>query len=195
MRHILLVIIFLLSTNMFTQNNRRFSGIGLASGNKSFYGDNFLAKTYFNSLMVSIDLRGEIYAKFGAGVTFRNSNAKLKTNQYVGNSINGNIKEWSFYITYNQQISKKWLFVPKLGIATFQLRNQFSKSLSYSYYTNGTTYFVAPEIHYLIHENISLFSNVDYGFIDFSRVDASSSLTNYKSSTQLNIEFGIKFWL
>ena len=70
----------------------------------------------------------------------------------------------------------------------------FSK-IKWYYYTNGTTYFVAPEIHYLIHENISLFSNVDYGFINLSRVNASSSLTNYKSSTQLNIEFGIKFWL
>ena len=195
MRHILFVIIFFLSTNMFSQNDRTFLGGGLASGNKSFIGDNFLTKTYSNSLVVSINISGEIYAKFGAGVTFRNSNAKLKTNQYVGNSINGNIKEWSFYTTYNHQISKKWLFVPKLGIATFQLRNQFSKSLSYSYYTNGTTYFVAPEIHYLIHENISLFSNVDYGFINLSRVHSSSSLTNYKSSTQLNIEFGIKFWL
>lgn len=107
MRHILLVIIFFLSTNMFTQNDRKFSGIGLASGYKSFYGDNFLTKTYSNSLVVSINISGEIYAKFGAGVTFRNSNAKLKTNQYVGNNINGNIKEWSFYTTCNHQINKK----------------------------------------------------------------------------------------
>jgi hypothetical protein len=172
---------------------------GISSGNKIFIDNNFLAKSYTNNPPFCIDLRFYVHNNFGGGVYYRRNTAALKTKQYVGNSTHAVFKDWGFYACYFMQLEKKWLFIPKIGIATLNLKNQLHNDFDdskYDYSTNGTTYFIAPEIHYFFHNNISVFSSLEYGFIDLSDVKASSALdTSYKSSVQLIMEAGVRFWL
>jgi hypothetical protein len=198
-----LVLSFLfLSCFMYSQNTEshfdKLVSFEFSMGFKSYLGNNFIAKTYNNSFPVATGSSVNIYRKLGVGFYFKKNSASLETTQYVGNSAKGTFIEWGFYACYYAQLNKKWLFIPKIGIATFNLKNElypYLYSSKKTYYTTGTTYFIAPEINYFLHNNISLFSSIGYGIIDLSKVKASSSLdTNYTSSNQLDLEVGLRFW-
>lgn len=181
-----------------TKESKKVFSFGLSTGYKTFLGNNFLAKTYTNNLPLCIDARFNIYKSFGLGVYYSFNSASLKTTEYVGNSVEANFKEWGFYVAYFMPITKKILFVPRIGIGTFSMKNKLNDETfnsGFDYYTTGTTYFIAPEIDYFLTPDISLLLNLEYGYIALPNVKASDALgTNYDSSSELFIGVGINFW-
>jgi hypothetical protein len=122
-----LVLSFLfLSSFIHSQNTKthfdKLVSFGFSIGFKTYMGNNFIAKTYNDSYSVATGSSVNIYKNFGAGFYFKKNSASLETTQYVGNSAKGTFLEWGFYACYYTQLNKKWLFVPKIGIATFNLK-------------------------------------------------------------------------
>lgn len=179
--------------------SKKLFSFGISTGYKTFLGDNFLAETYKNELPLCIDARFNIYKNFGAGLYYSFNNASVETTKFVGNSNEGSFKEWGFYTAYFIPINSKFTFVPRIGIATFSMKNKLRDAYfngSYDYYTEGTTYFIAPELHYFVTPAISLLLNVEYGYISLPNVSASSALnTNYSSASELFLGIGVNVWL
>lgn len=179
--------------------SKKVFSLGLSTGYKFFLGDNFLAETYKNKAPFYIDARLNLKKNIGFGIYYSFNNADVKTTKFVGNSTEGNFKEWGFYGAYFLKINNDITLVPRIGVSTFLLRNKLrdeSINGSYDYYTEGTTYFIAPEINYFIVPELSLFLNVQYNYISMPDVRASNILgTNYNSSNELFFGFGLNVWL
>ena len=211
MKHVSLITLLLFAVFSFGQEHtetqkeevkpesKKVFSLGFSTGYKFFLGDNFLAETYKNKLPLYIDARLNLKKNIGFGVYYSYNNATIKTTKFVGDSAEGNFKEWGFYGAYFLKINNEITIVPRIGISTFLLKNKLrdeSINRSYDYYTEGTTYFIAPEINYFFAPEISLFLNVQYNYISMPDVRASSiSGTNYNSSNELFLGFGLNVWL
>ena len=197
-----LIILFVFLTNpIFAQKRpmetKKLSSFGILLGSKTFYGDNFLTKTYSNRVSFNYDFNKIIYQNFGAGVFYRSTQAKLTTTEFVGNSTFAKITEYGFYINYLKEVGLRWHVLPKIGVSHFALRNRIISTFDnekYNYFTYGQTFYFSPEIHYLLNKDLRLCANAEYGFINLSSVKGNNMATgtNYNSADQLNLGIGIK---
>ncbi|TAH03878.1 MAG: hypothetical protein EAZ15_01625 [Sphingobacteriales bacterium] len=190
----------LCTTVCFAQNskiaNDEQSSFGIFTSYRTFVGDNFLAKSYNNYPTFGMQFSLNVYKKFNVGAFYRYNQAKIISTQYVGNTQNSSVSDFGVFLSYSKKLSNKWLFIPKIGIGGFNLKNQIIDNRSYErfrYYTFGSVFFIAPEINYFINKDLIAFTVVDYGFVDFTGITASKAAgTNYNAANQLNFALGIK---
>jgi hypothetical protein len=202
MKKVFFIFIVLICSVSYSQNDtynfNHHGSFAIATGYKTFFGNNFLARTYLNNPVIAFDFNCKIYKDYGAGLFFSKHSASIKTTQYIGNSVSGDFLNWGFYVCYYKQINQKWGVVPKVGIATFRLINKLYdgySNYSYPYYTSGSSYFVAPEINYFVNKSISCFVKPEYDYIDLTDLRASSSLdTDYNTAHQFEVQVGIRLW-
>lgn len=175
-------------------DDSRFS-IGLLSGYTSFFGNNFLAKTYSNKPLVGIDSRMVLKNNFGLGGQIKFNSSNVNTTEFVGNSVVARFREFGLYGCYNYFLDDKFAQTTKAGFNNFQLKNTLEQTKGIDYYTNGTSYFVASEFHYFLDDGISVMCTLEYSYIDLEDIQASKSLgTNYQAANRIGIELGIRFW-
>lgn len=170
---------------------------GPTVGHPVFAGNNFLNHSYTHRPSISLELGVNIYRNFGLSASVRYHGAGLQTTQYVGNSKRGGITEGGIFAFYLIPISDHWHFVPKVGVATFHLTNRMASdhSENYRYTSEGEIYLLRPEMHYFFNQRISLFSSLEYGYVDLSRIQVTRELRHlYRASHQFHLSVGVRLW-
>jgi hypothetical protein len=182
-------------------SNQRFFSLGLSSGYGNYPGNNFIAKTYNPNTPFRVDMQFNVYKNVGFGIYYKHSESTLKTTEYVGNSIHGKFGSFGFYLCYYWNVEKKWLINPKVGVGTFQVKNQLAQddpydSSTYTYKTRGGVYTISTDINYFVFKWMSLFANLAYNYIDLGGINASTANgTSYVASNEFDMLVGLKVWL
>ncbi|MGK6352000.1 hypothetical protein [Parapedobacter sp. DT-150] len=176
----------------------KFMYLGPTVGYPWFGGDNFLRHTYRHQPSIAFELGFNIYRRFGLGTYARYHRGTVQTTEYVGNSIGGDIKEAGILALYLVPINEKWLFIPKIGIGSFWLTNRLESSSSedYRYTSEGKLYSVRPTMNYFFNDRISIFSAVEYGYVDLSRIRVTREMRHvYQGSHQFHLSAGVRLWI
>ena len=202
----ILCLIFVLITWNATYSQKPFNtykgsfAIGMSTGFSSFQGNNFIAKSYNSNNPSTIDLQFQLYKNYGFGCQYQHSYSSLKSTEYVGNSSVGKFGRAGVYASYYSKLGNKLLIVPKLGIGYIRLRNFLDNSANvnngtYDYKTWGDYYSVSTDLNYFVTKGLSLFTNLDYSYLNFDGVHASTANgISYNSCNNFGIQLGVKFW-
>ncbi len=175
------------------------ASFGISTGSVSLIGNNFIAKTYDSKTPFKLDVNVNIVHNLGLGIDFGQWNGNIKTTDYVGNSTNGKFTNWGYYLHYYYQPSDKWIFVPKIGLGNFWVKNtldnveNIDKSDHY-YLSKGNSIFLAPEVNYLPIKNLAIFAHLQYQSTKMKVNGAAQTGTNYNNSKLLSIDIGIRLW-
>lgn len=204
MRIFSVIIILFISSSICSQkpfNTYKGSlAIGLSSGFGFYDGNNFIAKSYRSNNPVTFDLQFHLYKNYGFGCLYQHSESSLKSNEYVGNSSFGKFGRMGAYGCYYGKGGNKFLIVPKLGAGYLRLRNILDNSISlnngsYDYKTWGSYYSISSDVDYFVTKELSVFVNVEYSYLDFNGVHASTANgVSYNSSNFYGVQLGVKFW-
>ena len=205
MKILLLISLLLITSATYSQKpiNAKYNGtmaIGVSSGMGLFSGNNFIAKSYNTNYPISINVQFHLYKNIGIGFLYQHSNASLKSTEYVGLSTVGKFGRFGSFVGYYGKLGNKFLIEPKIGMGILRIRNILDNSFylsngSYDYKTWGNYTSFSTDFDYFINKNLSLFANVDYSYLAFPDVHASTETgVSYHSSNLYGVQLGVKFW-
>ena len=204
MRILSLIIVLFISSSIYSQKpfNAYYGSlaVGLSSGFGFFGGNNFIAKSYNSNNPSTFDLQFHLYKNYGFGFQYQHGESSLKSTEYVGNSSVGKFGRAGVYGCYYGKLGNKFLIVPRLGTGFIRLRNILDNSAninngSYDYKTWGNFYTVSTDVNYFVTKGLSLFTNLDYSYLDFKGVNASTANgVSYNSCNYFGVQLGVKLW-
>ena len=204
MKIIILIIILFVSHSVYAQkaiNSYKESlSVGVSTGFSTFSGNNFIAKSYNSNIPLTFYLQFPVYSNIGVGFLYQDSRSSLKSTEYVGNSSAGYFNRMGTFGCYYGKLGKRFLVMPMMGVGFLRLKNVLDNSLnlnngSYRYKTNGTYYSVSTDLHYFLNKHVSVFTNVEYSYLDFSGVNASTQNgVSYNSANFYGVQLGVKVW-
>ncbi len=172
---------------------------GVSRYYQHFTGNNFIGKTYQDGYPFSCDANVTLYKNFALGMRFKTGMHSLASTTYVGNSSEGKFSQFGASVSYWYQFHRKWAFVPRIAYSLVTLKNKI-KSMddkeTFIYRTKGEEVSIAPELHYFLLPEISIFAQTQFDVMQFSNVNANEQIgVNYRRGRAVGAGLGLRLWI
>ena len=166
---------------------------------RKFYGNNFVAKTYEPAYPLYIDWQFNIYRNWGFGTYYQGNRSTLKSTEYVGLSFKNSMENYGLYCIHYLPVTKRLLFIPKIGVSYFVLKNKLldvDNTTDYTYKSKGYNFNIGGEAHLFLLKWASVYSNVGFEYYSFPNISASPQIgVSYRHSNALSVGLGVRCWV
>jgi len=159
------------------------------------FGDNFLSEAHKSVIGFGIQKNIVNIYGFAIGVAYEFSHYKVTDKSIVGNIESANYSNFSARVTYDYEISDKFILNPYVGIGGTSLKhNRFSGNANNFGSIGGTSYNAGLNFTFNITKKSHLFTGVNYSYVSYGVNSAPEYDSFFNNSNQIQIHLGVGFF-
>ena len=159
------------------------------------FGDNFLSEAHKSVIGFGIQKNIVNIYGFAVGVAYEFSAYKVTDKSIVGNIESANYSNFSARVTYDYEISDKFILNPFVGIGGTRLKhNRFSGNANNFGSIGGTSYNAGLYFAFNYSEKMHLFTGVNYSYVSYGVNSAPEYNSFFNNSNQIQIHLGVGFF-